>query len=67
MNGGPLENKSTRGRVSRISSLLNEKKKKKGEEKGKKKKRKKREEKQRKREERKIEIESGKIYILNSE
>ena len=27
MNGGPLENKSTRGRVSRISSLLNEKKK----------------------------------------
>lgn len=66
MNGGPLENKSTRGRVSRISSLLNEKKKK-GEEKGKKKKRKKREEKQRKREERKIEIESGKIYILNSE
>lgn len=30
MNGGPLENKSTRGRVSRISSLLNEKKKKKG-------------------------------------
>lgn len=28
MNGGPLENKSTRGRVSRISSLLNEKKKK---------------------------------------